>query len=222
MHSLETTLIAFTIYNNWNIQFVFVFMKCYIISHILVYFSKYKFTIKKQHEYCNFADKRCINGIRNFGDVISNFAFILAGYYQYIYNHNPELGIICVCVGIGSTYFHWSPTLATLYWDRLPTVLGMAYIMNLYSELDFQDLLLQGLLALEYHHITNDLTLYAAYQLNMILFLICVKGFSMPVILYIIAKLFEDYDYEFYNATKHIISGHTVKHILAGMAMLLA
>lgn len=84
MHSLETALIVFTIYNNWNIPFVLAFMKCYVISHILVYFTKDKFTIKKQHEYCNFADKRCINGIRNFGDVISNLSFILAGYYQYI------------------------------------------------------------------------------------------------------------------------------------------
>jgi hypothetical protein len=222
MHSLDTALIVFTIYNNWNTSFVLAFMKCYVISHILVYLTKDKFTFKKQHEYCNFADKRCFNGIRNFGDVISNISFILAGYYQYIYNHNIALGAICICVGIGSTYFHWSPTLATLYWDRLPMVLGMAYIMNLYSDLDFQDLLLHGLLALEYHHITNDLSLYVAYQLNMILFLTWVKGFSMPVILYIIAKLFEDYDYGFYIATKHIISGHTVKHILAGMAMMVA
>jgi hypothetical protein len=78
------------------------------------------------------------------------------------------------------------------------------------------------LLSLEYRERTNDLSLYVAYQLNMIIFLIWTNGFSLPVIFYIIAKEFEDYDKEVYIATKQIISGHTIKHILAGIAMLVA
>ena len=222
MHSLEITLLVFTIYNNWDNQNLCGFCTCYFFSHILAVAARYKFTIAKQHEYCNFADTRCIHGVRNFGDVISNLSFILAGYYQFIYNDNFDLGIICFLIGIGSTYFHWSPSIKTLYWDRLPMILGMAYIMNQYTEIGFQDLMLHGLLSLEYREMTNDLSLYAAYQLNMILFLIWTTGFSWPVIFYVMAKVFEDRDNEFYMATNEIISGHTVKHILAGIAMIVA
>lgn len=222
MHSLEFALLGFTIYNNWENQLLLTFLQFYFISHILAVVARYKFTIAKQHEYCHFADKRCIHGVRNFGNVISNMVFILAGCYQCIYNNNGDLGAICFLIGIGSTYFHWSPSIKTLYWDRLPMILGMAYIMNQYTQIGFQDLMLHGLLALEYRELTNDLSLYVAYQLNMILFLTWTTGFSWPVIFYILAKVFEDRDNEVYMATNEIISGHTVKHILAGVAMMVA
>lgn len=222
MHSLEIALLVFTIYNNLGNPNLFAFSQCYFLSHILAYIVRNKFTIAKQINYCDFADKRCIHGIPNIGDVISNLAFILAGFYQYVYNDNINLGIICILIGIGSTYFHWTPSLITLYWDRLPMIIGMAYIMYQYTEIAFQELLLHGLLSLEYRERTNDLSLYVAYQLNMIIFLIWTNGFSLPVIFYIMAKEFEDYDKEVYTATKQIISGHTIKHILAGIAMLIA
>lgn len=222
MHSLEITILGFTIYNNWDNENLCGFCTCYFLSHMLAYITRYKFTTANQREYCNFADKRCMHYIPNFGDVISNFAFVLGGYYQFIINNNPNLGIICFLVGIGSTYFHWSPSLITLYWDRLPMILGMTYIMNQYTEIGFQELFLHGLLALEYRELTNDLSLYVAYQLNMILFLTWITGFSWMVIFYILAKIFEDKDYEVYKASNQIISGHTVKHILAGIAMIVA
>jgi len=220
MHSLEIALLGITIYNDWYNAYLSTFLISYFISHILAYIYNNKFNLAKQIEYCKFADTRCIHGIPYFGDVVSNLGFILAGVYQYAIIKNFYFGIICIFIGIGSTYFHRSPSLNTLYWNRLPMIFGMTYIMNFYTHMEITSLLLHGLLALEYHAITKDLSLYVAYQINMILFLLWTNGLTMPLGYYMLAKICEDNDINIYIRTKKIISGHTIKHILAALAMM--
>ncbi len=233
MYSLELALFLMSLYNNWMNPYLTTYLICKMVSRCLTMMNKHKFTKQKQIEYCNFADKRCICGIRNFGDVISNLAFIGAGVYNsftasinevVIFNNsNIQLGLICILIGIGSTYFHWRPSLATLYWDRLPMIIGMAYIINYYTGLGFQDLLLDGLFTLEFHKVMpgNNLSLYVEFQMNMIIFLFWINGISWCLVLYILAKVFEDCDEYVYLMTNRCISGHTIKHLLAGLAMMM-
>lgn len=225
MYVLELALLGTLIYNEFQNEYLRSYLVCFGISSCASYVMHNKFTISNQIRYCNFADKRCICGIPNFGDVISNVIFILAGFYHLLntsYNINtyPYFGFLCIGIGIGSTYFHWKPNIRTLYWDRLPMIFGMAFIINHYSGLNLEHILLHGLFALDYHSLTNDLSIYVAFQLNMMLFLLWIRGFSWPVVLYALAKYFEDNDKKYYLQTG-FISGHTIKHILAGIAMFL-
>lgn len=41
---------------------------------------------------------------------------------------------------------------------------------------------------------------------------------SLALILYALAKMCEDRDYQIWQPTKNTISGHSLKHILAGLA----
>lgn len=213
-------IIAFIIFNDVTNPYILQYVVSWILSNIIVHLSSNKFTLDKQINYCNFADTRCKCKIRNFGDVISNVAFFIPSIYHIFYTCNVQLSTICFCITIGSTYFHWTPNLSTLYWDRLPMIFGMVYIQNYHTSINFTNLLLYGLFTLEYHKITNDLSFYVVYQLNMLILLVMVQGFTIKLVLYIMAKFFEDYDREIFKITGEYISGHTIKHILAGVAMM--
>lgn len=86
-------------------------------------------------EYHGFADPRSAWGIPNFGDVMSNIPFLLAGFYGlWVLVKRDEAGpwardarlpLAVFFVGVllvvpGSAYYHWSPNNWTLFWDRLP------------------------------------------------------------------------------------------------------
>ena len=93
--------------------------------------------------YHNFADKRGLLNIPNFGDVASNLFFILFGVKGMlcVYGNKEKLFSIrsersvwkiffigVICVGFGSGYYHLEPDNQTLVWDRLPmTVAFMSF-----------------------------------------------------------------------------------------------
>ena len=95
--------------------------------------------------YHNLSDRRVIAGIPNFGDVVSNAAFLVAGglglltLFQIREDRSRlvdkreayPLTLIfagTVLISAGSAYYHWSPSNETLVWDRLPiafTIMGI-------------------------------------------------------------------------------------------------
>jgi hypothetical protein len=99
--------------------------------------------------YHNFADRRALFGIQNFGDVASNFAFVVAGLYGVAvtlrrrkhFADPRELASYLVLFGglvltaFGSAYYHLRPDDARLFWDRLPiTVAFMGLFAAMISE----------------------------------------------------------------------------------------
>jgi hypothetical protein len=95
-------------------------------------FAKNKFTIDKQLQYNNFADKRpkkcCCCKINNFNDVFSNIIYTIGGLYQ-LYQYNYFLGVSSILVSIGSAYYHLNPNMNTLFYDRLPMQFAFTYII---------------------------------------------------------------------------------------------
>lgn len=220
MHLLETSLFAILVINNYGNEYLSHYIISYLASAIIAAFHENRFTLEKQRAYCNFADARGCCRVPHAANVVSNGIFILAGLYHFINTGALLFGMIAIAVGVGSSYFHWRPSLETLFWDRLPMVFGMAYIIHQNTGLEWSELLLHGLYTLEYHNMTHDLMPYVIYQTNMILLLAWVTGLSIPVVLYILAKICEDWDTEIYIWTNFQVSGHTLKHILAGLAMM--
>ena len=144
-----------------------------------------------------------------------------------------------VAIAAGSTYYHWSPSNSSLVWDRLPMTLAFVsifgYILEDYmpttgvGQALMSPLLVIGIFSVLYWKWTDDLRLYALVQflplLSIAALLVCCNAkhggaFQQALGLgcYALAKICEDRDYEIYSATGKRISGHSLKHVLAGMA----
>lgn len=146
--------------------------------------------------------------------------------------------------GIGSAYFHYVPGNDSLVWDRLPMTIGfmalLAIIIGEYISLRAAKkmmipLLMIGAASVFYWAVTEargigDLRPYAVVQfLPMLLIPLILlmyrpgydkTGFLWIVIgFYVLSKLFEYFDVTVYEFGG-LISGHSVKHIVAALAPL--
>lgn len=143
--------------------------------------------------------------------------------------------------GLGSSFYHLNPTNETLFWDRLPmTISFMAFFTIVISDFIsiklaarlFIPLLTSGILSLLYWQITEskgvgDLRFYVLVQFLPIVLittiLILYKNnngstlYYFVLLTYLLAKLFEIND-DLIFSTNHIISGHSIKHIIAALA----
>lgn len=108
--------------------------------------------IPQPQAYLNFADTRTWLGIPNFGDVVSNIAFVVVGvlglrrlsiYWKDTNRFaDPKEAIPfliaftgLILVGPGSAYFHWAPSNESLVWDRLPiSLVIMAFLSTIIAE----------------------------------------------------------------------------------------
>lgn len=198
--------------------------------------------------YHGFADRRSWLGIPNFADVVSNLAVLLAGGLglHYCFTHRPAgalqawrvffLGV--VLVAFASAYYHWAPSNDTLVWDRAALIAGfMGFYVALMSEhvrpwLEkalLAPALVLGLSIVIHWYWVDDLRLY--FVLQGVVFssgFLAVIGFESPygrrdfvytaLGFYVLAIIFERLDRAVFDVTGGVISGHTVKHLLAGLA----
>lgn len=148
-----------------------------------------------------------------------------------------------ILVALGSGYYHIWPDNQTLVWDRLPmTIVFMAlfsivigeFVSSRLGKALFLPFIICGICSVLYWHFTElsgkgDLRFYAIIQfLPMLIIPIILITFNSKhtkvlsywclLIAYIIAKLFEHFDEQVYTATG-LISGHSVKHIVAAFGI---
>jgi len=150
-------------------------------------------------------------------------------------------------VAFGSAYYHQEPTNETLFWDRLPmTIAFMALFAAIVIDRidDRTGLILLpllvglGMVSVIYWHMTEqaghgDLRFYAVVQFFPMLAvpLICLLfpphrldcRYLVPMFaLYALAKVCEHYDDGIFSLLGHTIGGHTLKHLFAALAALMA
>ena len=146
-------------------------------------------------------------------------------------------------VSIGSGYYHLEPSNQTLFWDRMPmTIAFMSLFSIIISEYIsvrsgralLLPLVLAGILSVLYWHVgeirgQGDLRLYGMVQfypmLAIPIILVCfqsrcthVQAYWWLLLLYVTAKVFEQYDGQVYDALG-FISGHSQKHLTAALGM---
>lgn len=206
--------------------------------------------ITQSPEYHDFADRRFLLGVPNLLDVASNIPFLIIGALGVALcagRRRPPLAVSWATLFIGATlvcfgsaYYHWAPTNATLVWDRLPMTLGfMGLFVALVAEHVGEGLerfmlapaLAAGVLSVLWWHWTGDLRFYGWVQFAP---LVCIP-FVLVMFpgrythrryvlyglgLYMLAKLAEVWDREIFLLTAHVVSGHTLKHLLAAGALL--
>ena len=201
--------------------------------------------------YFNYADQRCILGINNFSDVVSNLAFTFVGFLGFYWVKNNDthsyefnflgnsLATAMVLVSIGSAFFHYIPTVERLFWDRVPMVLGFISLIGLLIAdrvnkniglKTFYILFVLSVITLALWRLNYlDLRPYLLIQFGALLFVVLIillksrgKVSNTAVWtsfgLYILAKIFEIADSFMWNLTG-FISGHTLKHLAAALAM---
>lgn len=147
-----------------------------------------------------------------------------------------------ILVGLGSAYYHYAPSNISLVWDRLPmTISFIAFFVIVMGdsisptcvEKLIWPLVLLGVGSVGYWYATElrgagDLRPYALVQflpaalLPLILVLFGTNhlrvGFLWgTLVMYALAKVVEHFDKAIYDATA-VISGHSIKHLLAAMA----
>src|SRR4051812_869156 len=90
--------------------------------------------IPQPQAYHLFADRQTLCGIPNFWNVVSNVPFILVGAAGlWIVRGNTSASIFFLGVfltGFSSSYYHWNPDDAGLFWDRLPMTLAFMAILS--------------------------------------------------------------------------------------------
>lgn len=222
-----------------------------IIFVPLIYLVLFQAAIPQDNSYHVLADKRTCLGIRNFGDVASNFAFLLVGGagWLWCYRHlksGARHAWLTFFAGValvffGSAYYHTTPNNDTLVWDRLPMTFAF---MGLFTALLSEHLgarlersllipaLVVGVASVFWWRYTNDLRLYIWVQaapLAAIPFVIAMfkARFSHRLYLlyglgfYVLAKIAENFDLPIFEATAQFVSGHSIKHLLAACAPLM-
>ena len=200
--------------------------------------------------YHNFADRRILLGIPNFFDVVTNLLFTFIGIMglKFCVRNRQEyaewswiiffLGV--ALVGIGSAYYHLDPTNKTLVWDRLPMTIGfMGLLIAVLSEYVNRNVekyflipaILIGLFSVIYWSYSDDLRIYICVQLIPLLGIPAAmllyrgkytheKFLGFALISYILAKMTEMFDREIFSSTGNLLSGHSIKHILASVSIL--
>jgi hypothetical protein len=205
--------------------------------------------ITQNLEYHNFADQRSFLNINNFFDVLSNIAFLIFGTLGLVsakkfktYKASWMVFLVGVLlVAPGSAFYHWNPNNFTLIWDRLPMTIGFMGIFTAIVCEVFkfkQEVLILivlnilGMYSVAHWQIFDDLRLYYWIQLTPLLTIILIsflfKNDSiLPLYLagafalYVLAKITEKKDDAIFLATQELLSGHTIKHILAAVAVYL-
>lgn len=135
--------------------------------------------------YHGFADRRVLLGIPNFGDVVSNLGFLLAGLaglwsvlfgraraaFRERWHAWPYVVFFAgvTSVGFGSAYYHWAPSDPTLVWDRATMTLAFMSLFGavIADRVDLKRgarslpaLLLIGLASVGWWAWTGDVTAY--------------------------------------------------------------
>lgn len=203
--------------------------------------------IAQNQAYHNFADKRLFFKTTNFFDVFSNIGFIIIGAFgvkDAIHYPRFKTSWVLFYIGVfligpGSAYYHLNTNNFTLIWDRLPMTLGfMGIFTAIISEtfnLKHEKLILfiltiLGIYSVIHWQIYGDLRLYfwiqAAPLLAILLIGIMYKSESIKgqylvvaFVFYGLAKVTELLDSQIFLATRHLISGHSLKHLLAAVAI---
>ena len=144
--------------------------------------------------------------------------------------------------GLGSAYYHWAPSNATLLWDRLPiTILIMSLFAGVIGErvspkagsASLFPLVALGIGSVVYWywselHGVGDLRFYAFVQFGPVLFIPLMlvlfpdrytraSDFWAALGLYVLAKVFEYFDAEVF-ALGRLVSGHMLKHLAAAVS----
>lgn len=205
--------------------------------------------IVQSAQYHAFADERSWMGIARAADVFSNLPFALGGLCGlWLLSCQPGKASPSAVIffagllltSIGSSWYHLHPDNGTLVIDRLTMVLPFAGILGLAVEQRISErsgslmlvlVLLAGPLSLWGWAMSGNVLGWAIVQFGGML-LLCALCLVRPpdaqsavsllaiVLIYGLAKICERLDGEIFQWTGYLVSGHSLKHLVASLSAL--
>lgn len=222
--------------------------------------------IRQDLKYHNFADGRSLRlcgcaKVQNWQNVLSNVPFLVGcavglvtlqdNRIPFVSEWERDVGWPTLFVGIGlvsfgSAYYHWSPSNATLAWDRAPMTIAFMSLISILMEERMGEYFRQehgiaigsitifpfiaiGLSSVIYWHCYDDLRPYVVIGLflPMLVAPLIMLTFEgkytgnghqlCGAAWYLLAKVCEEFDKQIYAATSEAVSGHTLKHLFASL-----
>lgn len=197
-----------------------------------------------------YADTRAALGVPNFQNVASNLAFLVVGVAGLaLCAQRPRLPARLpwrtfyagmVLTACGSAWHHLAPSDASIVWDRLGMVVAFVGLLSAVIELStglalgvalLAPAVLLGMASVLWWRISGDLGVYAFVQLAPLAAVVTAlslnwiagamrRALLLSLACYVLAKLAESFDAGIYCGTAHLVSGHTLKHLLAAAAAL--
>lgn len=178
--------------------------------------------------YHDFADRRTILGIPDFWDVLSNLPFLVVGVMGLIRFRDLASRMLffgVFCTALGSAYYHLAPDYARLFWDRLPMTIAFMALFAIainHGKLVVRFVML-GIGSVVWWRVTDNLWPYRLVQFGTMAALLVIATRREPglwpvFIFYGLSKISEHFDQQIYSISP--LSGHTIKHLLAGIATL--
>ena len=185
-------------------------------------------------EYHNFADQRSFLGIPNTMDVISNIAILIPAIYLLQVRKKKStisnlLILHLVLLSVASSYYHWNPSDETIFWDILMIAVTIMLVTIIISDTEYGIILYGlGIMSILYWRYTGDLRLYILILIGVPLYIVFkyhknseLRNYLIVfVIANILLRLTEHNDHLVYQITGNQISGHTLKHVFAGIMMM--
>lgn len=184
--------------------------------------------------YHNLADTRKLLNVKNGYNVISNLAvFAPTLYLLQKHNLNTKNKILAFhisLIALTSTYYHLYPTNARIVWDMLSIATTHAVVLSYFVEEKIAiTLYLFSIISVIYWSLYNDLRPYILLLVGIPLYIISqiynderVKQYIIPLIISgLFARYAEHNDSNIFKITNKTISGHTLKHLSAGISLYL-
>lgn len=196
--------------------------------------------------YHAFSDHRTWLGLPHAGDVLSNLGFAVIGLWGIVKlwpaRHHPQIAL--TFTALGSAYYHLAPDNHRLVWDRLPIALACSgLLVGVWADTGLAKgkvagvsaaLALLAIASVFWWYFTElagqgDLRPYLLIQILPIVLIPLLQAihhaprpdrlwFSAALLLYVFAKLAEINDHLIHDLTATLLSGHTLKHLLATAA----
>ena len=182
--------------------------------------------------YHNLADTRKLLNVKNGYNVLSNLAvFAPTLYLLQKHNLNTKNKILAFHISLitlTSTYYHLYPTNARIVWDMLSIATTHAVVLSYFVEEKIAiTLYLFSIISVIYWSLYNDLRPYILLLVGIPLYIILqiynderVKQYIIPLIISaVFARYVEHNDAKIFKITNKTISGHTLKHLSAGISL---
>jgi hypothetical protein len=203
---------------------ILIVVACVLVVSFLIWAPP----LHQSASYHDFADRRTILDIPDFWDVISNVLFLVVGLMGLLRFRDTASRILFFGVfstSLGSAYYHLAPDSARLFWDRLPMTIAF---MSLFAiAIDRRKLAvpfaLLGIGSVVWWRVVDNLWPYGLVQFGTMAALLAIavrseRGLWPVFIFYGFSKISEQFDEQIYSISP--LSGHTMKHLLAGIATL--
>lgn len=203
---------------------ILILVPCIVVVAFLMWVPPLAQTLS----YHNFADRRTILDIPDFWDVISNLPFLVVGAMGLRRFRDGASRILffgVLCTSLGSAYYHLAPDNARLFWDRLPMTIAFMslFAIAINRRKLAVPLVLLGISSVVWWRMTDNLWPYGLVQFGTMAALLVIAARSEPglwpvFIFYGLSKISEHFDQQIFSMSP--LSGHTIKHLLAGIATL--